>query len=100
MITTARPWTCDGRNGAGGARRRLTTVVRSSSAAATLIAIEAEYLRRPFSGVQDHTCQHLRSDGVEAVLEGGDNTEVAPTASKPPKKVGVLALAHAKEPPI
>ena len=39
-----------------------------------------------------HQPRQHRADGMETVLERGDHTKVAPTATQPPEEVGVLGV--------
>ena len=43
---------------------------------------------------------HLRADGVQAVLEGRDDPEIAPAPAQGPEEVGVLLGRGAQEPAV
>ena len=57
-------------------------------------------LRRPVEGIEEHAAQHNRTDGMQPVLEGGDDPEVSAAASQAPEEVLVLRLTRFKEPDI
>ena len=61
------------------------------------LAVEAQNLRRVVQRVEDRPGEHDRPDRVQAVLERGDDAEVAAAAADAPEQIGVVVLAGGDE---
>jgi hypothetical protein len=64
------------------------------------LPIEAEHLLGPAQGIGHHPSQNRRADGVELILERGDDAEVAAAAAQAPEEVLVLRGAGRQEPAV
>ena len=65
-----------------------------------VVAPEAQKLTRSGDRMKKHAPQYYQTDGVELVLEGGDDPEVPTTAAQAPEEVLILFLACLQEPTV
>ena len=61
--------------------------------AAADLAVEAQHVARGLDRMDDEAARHSGPDRMEAVLEPGDDAEVAASAAQGPEQIGVLLLA-------
>ena len=63
------------------------------------LTVGPKHLAGLLGGIEHHARQDLGSHGMQAVLEAGDDAEVAATSLQRPEEVGVLVRACAHELP-